>query len=138
MKAVDTNIAVYALSDEASRERAGDILLTCDFASIQLLIEHAHSARRKLRRDGSLVNTDVALLQAMIGDIKPIGTSDATAALRLAERYQLCFFDALHLAVALAGGATIFYSENMQHGLIIDDRMTIINPFLPSPIMDAA
>ena len=69
----------------------------------------------------------------MIGAVLPISAADNGRALALATRHQLSFFAALLLAVALAGGATIFYSEDMQHGLIIEDRLTIINPFLDTP-----
>jgi predicted nucleic acid-binding protein len=130
MVTIDTNIAVYALSAETKRERAREIMLNCDFASVQVLNEYAHTARRKLKRSWEQTLADVALLTSMVGHVMPVGAVNNASALRIAARYQLAFYDALHLAVALAGGATKFYSEDMQHALVIDDRLTIINPFL--------
>ena len=50
-------------------------------------------------------------------------------ALRIADRYLLSFYDSLMLAVALDGGARIIHSEDMQHGLVIDDTLRIVDPF---------
>lgn len=50
--------------------------------------------------------------------------------LHLVERYALSFFDALMLAAALQGGSAIFWSEDMQHGTVIEDRLRIVNPFI--------
>jgi predicted nucleic acid-binding protein len=130
MQTIDTNIVIYALSDEPKRERAREVMLACTFASVQVLNEYAHSARRRFRRNWDEVRGDIALITSMIGEVAPITAASNEAALRIYARYQLSFYDALQLAVALAGGATIFYSEDMQHGLVIDDRLTIINPFL--------
>jgi predicted nucleic acid-binding protein len=39
------------------------------------------------------------------------------------------FWDSLIVAAALHGGATVLYSEDMQTGLTVNDRLTIHNPF---------
>ena len=47
----------------------------------------------------------------------------------LRSQYNLSFWDGLIVASALAGGADTLYSEDMQHGLIVSQKLTIINPF---------
>lgn len=69
-------------------------------------------------------------MQLAGGLVRPISDGSNLAALRIAERYQLQFYDALMSAVALENGATTLFSEDMQHGLIIDEVLTIANPFL--------
>ena len=49
----------------------------------------------------------------------------------LRERQQLSFWDSLIVASALASGAQTLYSEDMQDGLIVEGRLTIVNPFAP-------
>jgi predicted nucleic acid-binding protein len=44
--------------------------------------------------------------------------------------YSLSFWDSLIVASALQSDAQILYTEDMQHGLIVDGRMRIVNPFL--------
>ncbi|MDJ1180514.1 PIN domain-containing protein [Roseofilum sp. BLCC_M91] len=43
--------------------------------------------------------------------------------------YSLSFWDSLIVASALAGGADILYSEDMQDGLRVSEQLNIVNPF---------
>ncbi|HEY9866048.1 MAG TPA: PIN domain-containing protein [Candidatus Obscuribacterales bacterium] len=47
----------------------------------------------------------------------------------LRMNYNFSFWDSLIVASALSGGADILYSEDMQDGLIVSQKLTIINPF---------
>jgi len=47
----------------------------------------------------------------------------------LRSRYNFSFWDSLIVACALAGGASILYSEDMHHGLLVDNKLEIVNPF---------
>jgi predicted nucleic acid-binding protein len=133
MVTVDTNIAFYALAIEGSKaERAKDVLAEADFLSVQVLNEYAFAVRRKLDRAWADIDYDLDLLRNSVSAILPIDSSANRQATRLAERYKLAFYDALIVAVASAHGATVLYSEDMHHGLIIDGKLTIINPFLPA------
>lgn len=133
MVTADTNIAFYALTNDAKTDHAEQILGECDFLSVQVLNEYAWAARRKAKRTWVDIVYDLELLQQWVGDIQPVHIRASQEALRLAMRYQLAYYDAVLIAVALAGGATTFYSEDMQHGLVIDDRLTILNPFRDIP-----
>jgi predicted nucleic acid-binding protein len=53
-------------------------------------------------------------------------------ALRHAQRHGFSIFDALVVAAALQAGCSTLWSEDMQHGLMIDRRLRILNPFLES------
>ena len=46
------------------------------------------------------------------------------------ERDGLSMFDGLVLAAALEARCETLWSEDMQHGLIIDKRLKILNPFM--------
>ena len=47
----------------------------------------------------------------------------------LTERYCLSPFDSLHVQSALDQSCKYFLSEDMQDGLIVDNRLEIVNPF---------
>jgi predicted nucleic acid-binding protein len=47
----------------------------------------------------------------------------------LAERYTLSTFDAMIVASALDADCDRLWSEDMHHGLVIDTRLRIENPF---------
>ena len=55
------------------------------------------------------------------------------SASHLRSLYQFSFWDSLIIAIALSAHAEILYSEDMQDGLIIRNKLTIINPFISCP-----
>ncbi|MGD2091119.1 MAG: PIN domain-containing protein [Candidatus Aminicenantes bacterium] len=48
---------------------------------------------------------------------------------KLRERYSLSFWDSLILSAALFSNCHTIYSEDMQHNLLIENKLKIINPF---------
>ena len=59
----------------------------------------------------------------------PLTEATHDEARRVAERYQLSFYDALIVAAALQTDCSTLYSEHMQDGLVIDERLRVRNPF---------
>lgn len=51
-------------------------------------------------------------------------------AIDLHFRYQFSFYDSLIVAAALEADCTVLYSEDMQHGFVVDNSLQIINPFV--------
>jgi predicted nucleic acid-binding protein len=49
--------------------------------------------------------------------------------LRLAEQYGLSLYDAMIAASALHAGCDTLWSEDMQHGMVLDETLRIVNPF---------
>ncbi|QTA83264.1 PIN domain-containing protein [Desulfonema limicola] len=46
------------------------------------------------------------------------------------EKYKFSNWDCLIIASALENGCTILYTEDMQHGQIIEKNLKVINPFI--------
>jgi len=63
-------------------------------------------------------------------DVVALDEATINQAAIVAIRYQLSHWDALIVASALISGCETLYSEDLQHLQVIDDRLTIINPFL--------
>jgi predicted nucleic acid-binding protein len=126
---VDTNIAVYALSVDEKADRAVAYVRGSAFLSVQVLNEFANVGRRKRGDTWETIAVDLADLRDAVPGILPIDDEANRTALRIGERYRLSFHDSLMLAVALTGGARILYSEDMQHGLVIDGALRIVDPF---------
>jgi predicted nucleic acid-binding protein len=53
-------------------------------------------------------------------------------AMQVAERYGFSIYDALIISAALLAGCSTLYSEDMQHGQVIERQLTIRNPFAAS------
>jgi predicted nucleic acid-binding protein len=46
------------------------------------------------------------------------------------KRYQLSFWDSLIVASAVQAGCTTLYTEDMSHGMIVEKKLHILNPFI--------
>ena len=51
----------------------------------------------------------------------------------LPGQHALSFWNSLIVASALATNTTVLYSEDMQDGLLVENRLHIVNPFKESP-----
>lgn len=47
----------------------------------------------------------------------------------LRNRYQLHFWDGIIIASALSVNCKIVYSEDMHDGLVVEEKLRIVNPF---------
>jgi predicted nucleic acid-binding protein len=126
----DTNILLYHFLDDP-KSYISIALMAEPFAiSVQILNEFANVARRKLRVDWNEINTRLILVRALASSIYPITLENHALGLHLAERYQLAVHDSMIVASALLAGCETLYSEDMQHGMVIEGRLTIRNPFV--------
>jgi predicted nucleic acid-binding protein len=62
--------------------------------------------------------------------VHPITIETHDIGLALAERYGLSTFDAMIAASALHARCDALWSEDMQHGMVLDQGLRIANPFL--------
>jgi predicted nucleic acid-binding protein len=125
----DTNVVLYLLSeDTAKADRAEDLLAAGGTISVQVLNEFAAVARRKLRMSWPEVREALAPIRAVC-TVEPLSVETHERATAVAERYGLTVCDSLIVAAALLAGCKTLYSEDMQHGQVIDRALTIQNPF---------
>jgi predicted nucleic acid-binding protein len=127
----DTNILVYTASSDAKKQRAAECLASGGLASVQVLNEFVHVARRKLRHDWPQVELALGLFRASLDDVVPVTLDTHTRAVLLAREHDLSFYDALIVAAALEAGCDTLFSEDMQHGCKFGGLM-IVNPFVES------
>lgn len=128
MHFVDTNLVVYAYLKGDKAQRARELLNQATI-SVQVLNEFANVSIRKLKRGEDDLEDEVASILSQVAEVTNVDLLTHELARRIAFRYLLNFYDAALLAAALLAGCTIFYSEDMQDGLIIEGVLTIRNPF---------
>ena len=63
-------------------------------------------------------------------ELKIITGSTLLKAFEIAVTYKLSHWDSLVIAAALEAHCTILYSEDMNHGQLIEGKLKIINPFV--------
>jgi predicted nucleic acid-binding protein len=95
---------------------------------VQLFTEFANVARKKLKLDFEIFRPMLDILASM-HTIMPLDLATVTLGLEVAERTQYSIYDSNIVAVALMAGCKTLYSEDMEHGRVIFDTLTIINPF---------
>lgn len=130
---LDTNIVIYSYSEDEPKKQeiANDILEEYGsqiIISNQVINELSNTLFRKFKLDADEVRAVVLELN----DNFPIVNFNLEAQLKgieIKEKYKLQFYDSMILATALENGCNIVYSEDMQHGQIIENSLTIINPF---------
>jgi predicted nucleic acid-binding protein len=126
---LDTNVLVYvASSDDSKADRAEQLIDAGGTISVQVLNELANVARRKMRLSWAETGTLLSTLRALL-TVTPLTLDIHLHGLALAERYKLSLYDAMIAAAALAAGCDRLWSEEMQHGLIIENQLRIENPF---------
>ncbi len=127
----DTNILVYTTTSDRRKQQAAACLSRGGVASVQVLNEFVHVARRKLRTDWPLIELALGHFRASLHDILPITLETHDSAVALARDHGISFYDALIVASAIEAGCDVLYSEDMQHGRRIGG-LAIVNPFLES------
>ena len=62
-------------------------------------------------------------------DVQPLTADVHETGLAVAERYGLSVFDAMIAASALHADCDTLWSEDMQDGAVLAERLRIVNPF---------
>jgi predicted nucleic acid-binding protein len=62
-------------------------------------------------------------------DVVVVDVAMTMAAVKRHYLSKISFYDALVIEAAIAGGARVLYSEDLQHGQVFD-TVEIVNPFL--------
>ena len=126
----DTNVFVYAVvQDDPRSQQAEDLIAEGGTVSVQVLNEFVDVVRRKAKMPWDEERFAIENIKALCLDPLPVTTDTHREALAIAERYGYRIYDALMVASALEARCTILYSEDMQDGQVIDNRLTIRNPF---------
>jgi predicted nucleic acid-binding protein len=125
----DTNVLIYlASADVAKADRAEAIIGGGGAISVQVLNELANVARRKIRMSWQDTHAFLSLLRGLL-NVHAIAVETHETGLALAERYNLAIYDAMIAASALDADCDTLWSEDMQHGMVLDGRLRIVNPF---------
>jgi predicted nucleic acid-binding protein len=125
----DSNILIYANSEDHRRQKAIDLLSYRGVISIQVLNECANILRRKLRKNWEEIEDILNDVRTIATDIIPLNLELHQAALKISTEINVSFYDALIIAAAQISKCSTLYSEDMQHGQKIG-ALTIINPFI--------
>jgi predicted nucleic acid-binding protein len=127
---LDTNILVYAYSrDDARTAAARQLLLGGGVVGLQVLNEFASVARSKLGMTWEEVQEAVEKIVVLCPNPISLRLQIHLLALDVCNRYGFSIWDGLIIASALDAGCRTLYTEDLQHGQVIEG-VRIVNPFL--------
>ena len=128
----DSNILLYMASgDPAKADRAEQIIASGGTISVQVLNEIANVARRKMQMSWQDTNRFLTIVRDLL-PVVPITVETHEAGIALAERYGFSTYDAMIAASAILSGCDTLWSEDLQHNMVVDNQLRIINPFRQS------
>lgn len=136
---VDTNIWVYAFLDSKQEHvKQSKVLALLEgipvestiVISAQVINEFHWILARKYGVDETVIKAKVIKGIAMFANIVPLDFAVYQEAFRIRSKYAVSFWDSLIVASALDNGCNLLYSEDMQHGLEIERRLKVVNPFV--------
>lgn len=130
----DSNILIYAMSDDYPKNHTARNLLN-DYQvaiSTQVVNEFCNVMIKKNYID---FDSLAYIVSAFSNDyeILTVDTNIVLDALTIKQKYRYSYWDSLMIASALKMGVSVLYSEDMAHGQIIEQKLTILNPFIKSP-----
>lgn len=134
---VDTNIWLYAFieGDDPHKTARAKALLAASRAitvSTQVINEVCINLLKKAQCSEQHVQQLIEAFYAKyrVVELRPALLLKASA---LREQYAFSFWDSLIVSSALHAEAAVLYSEDMQDGLMVENRMRIMNPFKQLP-----
>lgn len=132
---IDTNVLVYIhLFDEESQDKRKALQNLLHrridaelIINVQVINEFYNVLLRKNIEDNVIQEKIHSQLEICLASELSLKT--VFSAWKLREKYKYSYWDSLILASALENSCSILYSEDMQHGQVIEDSLKIINPF---------
>ena len=132
MFVVDTNILIYAASKDDPRKRriASRLIDGGEFGiSGQVLAEFYTTSTRKMRppmtEDRAQAWVDLLCQQHCVA----VDAGIVRSGIEVSRRYGISYRDGAIVAAALAAGAPIVYTEDLNHGQVYG-TVKAVNPFV--------
>lgn len=125
----DTSVLLYLLSrDSGKADRVEQLLEEGGTISVQVLDEFAAVALRKIKLPLSDLREILETIRAVC-KVASVTLETHEQGLAIHERYAFSLYDSMMVSAALLAKAKVLYSEDLQDGRLIDDRLRVVNPF---------
>jgi predicted nucleic acid-binding protein len=135
---VDSNIFLYAFTQVDGQNNKEEILkhiisskivLKNINISTQVINEVSSNMIRKLKFSNNEVRD---FISSCYNRYNVINFSEKLfiEASEVREKYNISYYDSLIISAGLQANVNILYSEDMQHNLVVNESLTIINPFI--------
>jgi predicted nucleic acid-binding protein len=135
---IDTNFLIYLFdkTEQSKQDKAKELitnLLSSSrlYISVQVINEFINvTATKVLFTISCEKQKEIIDLLNELFIIVPLNLGSTLKALELKDNYKLSFWDSLIAASALENKCNILISEDLHNGLIIENSLTVVNPFI--------
>ena len=130
----DTNIFVYAHLQNENDPRcpkAAELVSVLPLTISNQVVHEYYSVMLKNKATDALIQANIKTMLWHC-DVFCLNLETSVCAFDMRERYRFSWWDSLIVASALETECEQLYTEDMQHGQVIENRLRIINPFLDS------
>jgi predicted nucleic acid-binding protein len=129
---VDSNIWLYAMlkmDEDAKWSQAAELVASHDCViNFQVIHEVCSNLIKKRRSNRAEIEKVILgfenVCQIVLPSLKTLHDAED-----LRERYSISYWDSLIVAAAKQAGVATLFSDDMQHGLLVDGVLKIVNPF---------
>lgn len=90
-----------------------------ELANVLFKKYHLSEAEVKSRLEQILLQVEVVPLTEVL----------SLQALTVKSRYRISWYDSLIVSAALIADCHVLYTEDLQHGLVVEEHLQVINPF---------
>ncbi len=129
---IDTNIWLYAFiegDDPQKTAVARDLIRDCQpVVSVQVINEVCVNLIKKAVFDEEKIRQLIDAFYEKY-EVNELNQPTLVVASQLRQRYALSFWDSLVIASALQSHIETLYSEDIQHGMVIEKSLRVVNPF---------
>ncbi len=130
---LDTNILIYSYSKDEKKKQKIALELIDKYSrgiiiSTQVINELTNILFKKFKIDAITIKKTIIELDSVF-NIEEFDIVTQIKAVEIKEKYRLQFYDSLILATALENRCTVLFTEDMQDGQVIENTLTIVNPF---------
>jgi predicted nucleic acid-binding protein len=127
---IDSNVTLYLIDNSSSykKQKAENFLSPDVIISTQVINENVNVCLKKLKLDKA---TTFDFAMKLMGRFQTVVITPEIIikSFDLSIKYQISSWDSIIISTALNHECTILYSEDMQHGLVIEGKLKIMNPF---------
>ena len=124
----DTNVILYLLDDGPKADHAEALIQAGGMISVQVLNEALVNCRRKAGMTWDEADAFLSGIRALC-DVQSLTPEVHDIGRALGARYGFSVYDSMIVAAALIGGCREVLSEDMHDGLVVEEVLTIRNPF---------
>jgi predicted nucleic acid-binding protein len=128
---IDTNLWIYSYSNDDKSNKCKE-LLDRHFENVNISTQVLGEIFSVLTKKNIKTKEEASQIIADLTSgfsVTDVLTATVNKAVDISIKYAFSYWDSLIIASALESNCTILYTEDMQDGQVIDNKLRIVNPF---------